>query len=173
MRIGGGGGIGTRPHGQGGVCGRHREHTFCSPTDFLGNRRRRSCNLRHCLDGPPPEGEFLLLGMRDVVIRITAPRVAHLFDVERGADLEGRIYQKRGELNARKASFTGDEPHCSCVTEEAPPTTNVGVVISHGFLALLGYLAVASTDQIIPSSASAATDAAAPTALSRRLCLCC
>ena len=34
-----GGGKCARPHGWGGVCGQHREHTFCSPSDILGERR--------------------------------------------------------------------------------------------------------------------------------------
>ena len=39
LRIGVGGGMGARPHGRGGVCGQYRERTFCSPADFLGDRR--------------------------------------------------------------------------------------------------------------------------------------
>ena len=38
--IGGGGGECTRPHEQGGVFGWHREHTFYSPDNFIGDRRQ-------------------------------------------------------------------------------------------------------------------------------------
>ena len=87
------GGIDARPHGRGGVCGWHREHTFCSPDDFLGDQHRGSCDLRNCLDGPPPEGKVLISGMRDVVRCVTSPRVAHPFDVEHGEGLAGRLYR--------------------------------------------------------------------------------
>ena len=49
--------------------------------------------------------------MRDVVSRIPAPRVAHPFDVERGAGLAGRIYWQRGELDAHEVCLAGDEHH--------------------------------------------------------------
>ena len=127
----GGGGIGAHSQGRDGVCGRHREHIFCSPANFLGDQHRGSRNLQHCLDSPPPEGEVLLLGMRDVVICVPTPRVSHPFDVERGAGLASRHYRRHGELNARQACLTGDEPHCSRMTEEAPTPIQVGVVIGH------------------------------------------
>ena len=82
--------MGARSHGQGRVCGRHRDHTFCPPADFLGGRRR---DLQHLPDGPSLEGELMLSGMRDVVIRVPAPRVARTFDVERGAGLADRLYR--------------------------------------------------------------------------------
>ena len=43
----------------------------------------------------------LLPGVRDVVRHVAAPRVAHPFDVERGAGLTLRVYRGRGELDAR------------------------------------------------------------------------
>ena len=124
--------MGARPHGRGRVCGRHREHTFCSPAGFLGDRLRRRRNLRYCPDGPSPEGEVLLLVMRDVVSRVPIPCVAHPFDVERGSGLAGRLYRRCRELAARKACLVGDELHRSRVPEESPLPINVGVVIIHG-----------------------------------------
>ena len=124
--------MGTRPYGRGRVFGRYREHTFCSPADFLGDRCRGRRYLWHCQNGSSPEGGVLLSGMRDVVSRVPAPRFAHPFDVERGAGLAGRIYWQRRELKARKACLSGYEPHCSRLPEEAPPPINVVIVISHG-----------------------------------------
>ena len=68
-----------------------------------------------------------------VVICVPAPRVAHPFDVKRGAGLAGWIYWRRGEIDARKSCLGGDDPHLSRMPEEAPLTINVGIVISHGF----------------------------------------
>ena len=124
--------MGARPHRRGRVCGWHREQTFCSPADFLGDRRRRSCDLRHLPDVPPPEGEVLFSGMQKVVIHVPTPRVAHPLDVERGAGLADWLYQRRGKLDAHEACLAGDKPHRSRVREEAPPPINVGVVIIHG-----------------------------------------
>ena len=132
LRIGGGGGMGARPHRRGGVCGWHREHTFCSPVDFLGDWCRGRRNIWHCLDGPSQEWEILLLGMRDMVSRVPAPRVAHPFDVERGEVLAGRLYWQHREIDARKDCLAGDDTHCSRVPEEAPLPINVCIVIIHG-----------------------------------------
>ena len=168
--------MGARPHGRGRVCGWHREHTFFSPADFLGDWRRGRRNLWHFPEGPSPEEEVLLSNMRDVVSRIPAPRVSHLFDVERGEVLSGWLYRQRRELNARDSCLVGDELHFSRVKEKGPPPINVGVVISHGVLALLGSLAAtspSSADRISPSSASAAADSTSPTALSYQICLSC
>ena len=44
--------MGARPHGRGRVCGWHREHTFFSPADFLGDWRRGRRNLWHFPEGP-------------------------------------------------------------------------------------------------------------------------
>ena len=98
--ISGEGGECTCPHEQGGVCCRHREHTFCSPADFLGDQRRGRRELQHCPDGPSPEGEVLLPGVHGVVFCIPAPPVTHPCDVERGASLIVRLYRRRGELDA-------------------------------------------------------------------------
>ena len=170
--------MGVRLHGLGGVCGRHREHTFCSPANFLGDRRHGSRNLWHCPDGPSPEGEVLLPGMRTVVIRITSPRVAHPFDVEHGSGLAGQLYRRRGDLDARKACLAGNESHHSRVPEKSPPPLIVGVVIRHGVQVIFLSLATASNvtysvARATPSFTSAATDATAPTDPSLRLCLSC
>ena len=100
--------------------------------NFLGDWRHRHQNLRNCPDRPSPEGEVLLTGMRDMVIRVPAPCVSHPFDVEHGAGLAGRLYWRRREIDACEACLAGDEPHRSRVLEESPPPINVGVVISHG-----------------------------------------
>ena len=44
----------ARPHGRGGVCGWHREHTFFSPANILVDRRQGRHDLRHCPHGPSP-----------------------------------------------------------------------------------------------------------------------
>ena len=83
----------------GGVCGRHREHTFCYPGDILGDRRRGRHDLRNCPHGPSPEGEVLLPGVRDVVGHVHTPCVTHHFDVERGAGLAFRIHRQRRDID--------------------------------------------------------------------------
>ena len=100
--------MGARPHVQGRVCGRHREHTLCSPANFLGDRHHRRRDLRHFPDGSSPEGEVLIPGMQDVVILFPASCVAHPFDVERGAGLAGWVYRRRGEIYAHEACLVGD-----------------------------------------------------------------
>ena len=168
--------MGARPHGQGRVCGQHREHNFYPPANFLQDWSYRRRNLWHCLDGAPPEGEVLLPSMWYVISHISAPRVAHPFDVERGAGLAGWLYRQRREPDAHEACLVNDEPHHSHMPEKAPPPLNVSVVILHGIHTLLGSLTTASSapdsvTQATPSSARAAADATAPTAPYRRLCL--
>ena len=92
--------------------------------------------------------------MRDVVSRIPAPPVTHPFDVEYEADLAGRFYWQRRELDACKVCLAGDEPHSSRMPEKAPPPLNEGVVIRHGVQTLLGSLAVVSN---APAYAAQAT----------------
>ena len=88
------------PHGRGRVCGQHREHAFCSPTDFLGDWRRGRHDLQHCPDGPSLEGEVLPPGVRNVVCPVPESCVTHPFDVERGAGLTVRLKWRRGEIDA-------------------------------------------------------------------------
>ena len=81
------GGEGSRPDGQGKVCGWHRKQRFCSPAGILGHRRRGRRDLWHRPHRPFPEGDVLFSGVRCVVSHIPATRVAHTLYVIGGACL--------------------------------------------------------------------------------------
>ena len=127
------------------------EHTSYSPANFLGDRRHRRHNLRHCPESPSPEGEVLLPGVWYVVSRVPVSRVAHSFDVECGAGLTVRLDRQRGDFNTCEACLVVNESHLSRMTEKFPLSLHVGIVICYDVQTLLGSLTASSYD---PSSAA-------------------
>ena len=126
------------------VCGRHREHTLCSPANFLGDGRQGRRDIRNFPNGPSPKGEVLLPGVCGAFGCVPSPHITHLFDLGRGAGLAVGIYWRCGEIDARQDVLPGDEPHHPSVPEKAPPSLHLGVVICHGVKALLVSCAAAS-----------------------------